>query len=155
MTRSIVCGIDESRGARQAARVAKGLAAEIGARLILVNVSAPVAFVPTPAGTTGISSDEHREYQRERDDRARSLLETTAGDAGLDGTAELRVAVGEVAPSLIDEARREDAMLIVVGSRGQGAILSAILGSVSTALVRDSCCPVVVVPPARCEELAG
>jgi nucleotide-binding universal stress UspA family protein len=149
MTMSIVCGIDDSSGARTATRVAKRLAEEMGARLLLVNVSAPVAFVPTAAGTPGISTDEHGEYQRERDERARALLVSTAGDAGLDGVAELRVAVGEVAAALIDEARREEAMLIVVGSRGQGAILSAVLGSVSMALVRESCCPVVVVPAAR------
>jgi nucleotide-binding universal stress UspA family protein len=36
--------------------------------------------------------------------------------------------------------------LLVLGSRGYGSVRSALLGSVSRALVRSAACPVVVVP---------
>jgi nucleotide-binding universal stress UspA family protein len=147
MTESIVCGIDDSAEARDAARVAKRLAQRLGTRLILVNVSAPIAFVPSPGLFPGVTPDEQRAYQEERERRAERTLATAAQIAGVEGTAELRVSIGDVTRSLIGEACREDAMLIVVGSRGQGAVLSAILGSVPTLLVREAPCPVVVVPP--------
>ncbi len=45
------------------------------------------------------------------------------------------------------EARDAGAEFVVVGSQGPGAVLSAVLGSVSAALVRSAPCPVIVVPP--------
>ena len=36
--------------------------------------------------------------------------------------------------------------LLVLGSRGYGSVRSALLGSVSRALVRSAACPVVVLP---------
>ena len=41
MVRCIVCGIDDSDGARRAARVADELARDLGARLVLVHVAPP------------------------------------------------------------------------------------------------------------------
>jgi len=38
--------------------------------------------------------------------------------------------------------------MIVVGSRGVGAVRAALLGSFSTGVLADAPCPVVVVPPA-------
>jgi len=36
--------------------------------------------------------------------------------------------------------------LLVVGSRGRGAVAASVLGSVSQGCVRRACCEVVVVP---------
>jgi nucleotide-binding universal stress UspA family protein len=74
------------------------------------------------------------------------LLQRVASNAGL-VDAERRVAIGHPAERLADLADEEDADLLVVGSRGRGALKAAFLGSVSYNLVGVARCPVLIVPP--------
>jgi universal stress protein A len=47
---------------------------------------------------------------------------------------------------VVDHARRTNTDLIVVGSRGLGAVAHTLLGSVAEKVVRHAPCPVLVVP---------
>ena len=58
----------------------------------------------------------------------------------------LVVTVGPAAQELVDRSR--DADLLVVGSRGRGAVRSALLGSVALHCATHARCPVIVVHPA-------
>jgi nucleotide-binding universal stress UspA family protein len=53
---------------------------------------------------------------------------------------------GDPGPTLIDEARRAKASLIVMGSHGRGALYRNLIGSVSETVLRDGRFPVLVVP---------
>ena len=79
--------------------------------------------------------------------RARRRLAAIATEHDLPIGSEVRVEVGDPATELIALAEAEDAELIVVASRGLGVAKAALLGGVSSALMRESPCPVVVVPP--------
>jgi nucleotide-binding universal stress UspA family protein len=48
-------------------------------------------------------------------------------------------------PAILAEARRVDAKVVVVGSRGHGALGRLVMGSVSRGIVRSAPCPVLVV----------
>ena len=63
---------------------------------------------------------------------------------GLDRTVESAVLRGRAATSIVDEATTFGAGLVVVGSRGHGAIGSLILGSVSDEVVDHAPCPVLI-----------
>jgi nucleotide-binding universal stress UspA family protein len=63
-----------------------------------------------------------------------------------------RLEAGEPRSLLVAETA--DAHLLVLGSRGHGAVLSLLLGSVGVALVAHAVCPVVVVRPAAEEGAA-
>ena len=89
-----------------------------------------------------------QEINRVQDEERRCLLEQ------LNGWAEQYpdVAVhplsrrNSAAASVLDVADQENAALIVVGSRGRGPIASALLGSVSRAIIQHSTHPVMIVP---------
>jgi nucleotide-binding universal stress UspA family protein len=80
------------------------------------------------------------------DPDAEQLAESVRAQLG-DEQIELRLAEGVTpAHAIMREADRDGAELIVVGSRGHGALRSAVLGSVSRTLAEEASCPVVIVP---------
>ena len=140
----LICGVDDSRGAREAARRANAIADRLGSGLLLVHV-ARVPIVP------GASSVPHAR-QDLRDCAvadAHRLLARVAADAECPD-AEQRVELGEPAQALIRVADERDALMLVIGSRGHGTLRAALLGSVSLRLCRQAPCPVLVIPPGAC-----
>jgi nucleotide-binding universal stress UspA family protein len=152
VVKSIICGIDGSADSQAALKVAAEFAGRLGSTLILAHVAEP-AYVPYaaayPFGGTSGPIAVAKEVQSEEEAAAR-LLELVAVDAGL-ADAQRRVAIGHPAERLAELADEEDAELIVIGSRGQGALKSAFLGSVSYSLVGIARCPVLIVPPGASE----
>ncbi len=145
MTPSIVCGIDASPQAGAALRVASALAQRMGLTLVVVHA------VPTPTPDLLLTAPAHVPVPVEQidflgHDTGERLL-TQAVEAVDVPLAEQRLERGRAAERLCAVAREEQARLVVVGSRGDGAMRTALLGSVSAAVVRDAPCPVVVVPP--------
>jgi nucleotide-binding universal stress UspA family protein len=145
---TIICGIDGSADSRAAVKVAAQFADRLGSTLILAYV-AELAHIPYAAaypfgGMAGaIATAEEAESEEEAGEK---LIQGVAVDAGL-ADAERRVTSGHPAERLADLADEEDADLIVVGSRGRGALKAAFLGSVSHNLVGVARCPVLIVPP--------
>ena len=81
-----------------------------------------------------------------------SAVSATPSSAGVP----VQIDPGDPIDGIRVRAMGEEARLIVVGSRGHGALRGAVLGSVSRALVADAPAPVLVVPPtARLTGLAA
>jgi nucleotide-binding universal stress UspA family protein len=135
MTRCIVCGIDQTSGSRHAASIAARLARDLDSKAILVHVAEAGGFLrrlpPARMGRT----------RRTR----RSLTAVADEHCFPDGTDTL-VKTGDAAKTLTAVADREDAELIVVAAGGQSTVSATLLGSVSSTLMRQAPCPVVVVP---------
>jgi nucleotide-binding universal stress UspA family protein len=134
MNGSIICGVDDSESARGAARVARGLGAQLGAPLVFVRVvddGSPDGEISAVAA------------------RLKQLVEcATDVDCG----AHWLVEVGHPADRLVDVAEKEAASLIVVGSTGPR---SSLLGSISADVSRRAPCPVVVVAPGADQSLTN
>jgi nucleotide-binding universal stress UspA family protein len=140
MTSCIVCGVDDSSGARKAVRVADDLAQELGARLVLAH-GAPVA----PSVMYGVPFDNDA-FQREAMEDARKLLEEVASTCTAAEVSQ-RAELGAPIEVLVRVLEQERADLLVVGTRGRGAMRSVLLGSVAHEMLAVSPCPVVVVSP--------
>jgi len=70
-----------------------------------------------------------------------------ARDAGFDAEAYALQGKPKAWPTLLAKADAVDAAVVVIGSRGQGAVKFALLGSVSSGLLHHTRRPVLVVPP--------
>jgi nucleotide-binding universal stress UspA family protein len=134
MTGTIICGVDGSESAKGAARVARGLSAQLGSRLVFVRV------------VEGASPD------REISVAAARLQRLAECATDVDCGARWLVEVGHPADRLVAVAEREAASLIVVGSTGPR---SSLLGSISADVSRRAPCPVVVVAPGADRPLAN
>ena len=144
MSRSIVCGINDSAEARRAAKLTVRLADAFDAEPILVHaVENRLTF---PYGDLAL-----RERQRGQALRAGTELAARI-DAGKE--AEERILRERPERALARVASETDAMLVVVGSRGRGPLRSALFGSTSRATLRALERPVLVVPP-RATEMSG
>jgi len=133
----IIVGYDDSESARDALRLAWELAEPDAVVTVVHAFDVPkhVAFVEA----------------FERASRAESeRIADSARDVVLGTAADVRhsTVVGKPADVLADVARERDAALIVVGSRGLGAVRAAI-GSVTHRLLHDAPCPILVVPDPR------
>jgi nucleotide-binding universal stress UspA family protein len=129
----------------QAARLAEGF----GAKLWLVHVAAPDPdFVGYDAGPPNVRDQvahELRDAHRRVQDAANGLRAR-----GLDAAA-LQVQ-GPTADTIVSEAERLGADVIILGSHGHGALHRALLGSVSEGVLRSAACPVLIVPAPRATE---
>jgi nucleotide-binding universal stress UspA family protein len=82
--------------------------------------------------------------------QARSALDRARRRAEEKGVgAQEEILEGNAAEQIVEIARARDAAMIVVGSRGLGAIAGALLGSVSSAVIHRADRPVLVVPSQR------
>jgi nucleotide-binding universal stress UspA family protein len=72
------------------------------------------------------------------------MLDARLTASRYDVDAEYEVIGGDPAAAIVDFARARDADMIVIGSRGLGAITGTVLGSVSRAVARQADRPVLI-----------
>ena len=136
--------LDGSEAALAAVHHAMQLLREgLRARLVLAAVQHPTyvfeeLVAPRPEVLDRLSGAEGA--------RALAAGEALLAQAGIDHERE--IGAGEdVAPALLEIAQRLGCDAIVMGARGRGAMRSALLGSVSQAVLQTSPLPVTIVRP--------
>jgi nucleotide-binding universal stress UspA family protein len=92
------------------------------------------------------SFGEFEQFSQQRADAIAQQGCELARSAGLSVQARVEVSPGSAWRTILDVADELDADCIVVGTRGVTAVQSALLGSVSNAVVHHSTRPVLVVP---------
>lgn len=136
----ILVAVDGSPSAVEAARLGIELAQEHGAKLVLAHVVPELDIVPATVFQIGGA------FPHEPGPRDTEMLEDAAALAAEHGVVATTVLLrGETVDELIEYADAHEVDLIVVGSRGHGAIAGTLLGSVSLGLLRRARRPVAIV----------
>jgi nucleotide-binding universal stress UspA family protein len=140
MFNTIVWATDGSENADRALAVAKPLARENRALLVVVHI---VERYTTKAGLAVYPDEQQVEA------KLKQLVDELSGE-GLNASLKLVDHVGpQPAHEIADLAREEGADLIVLGTRGHSAISGLLLGSVTQRLLHVAPCPVLAVPPSQ------
>ncbi len=133
----ILASVDGSPASVHAARMALDLAQNTGAQLTLAHVTVPVMAPPDlPFSAPMLQEETQKAGER--------LLEDVARELGRMDLPRVNL-LGNPAELLADLAEREGYDLIVVGSKGRGAVSRVLIGSVTDRLVHISKKPVLVV----------
>jgi nucleotide-binding universal stress UspA family protein len=140
----ILLATDGSEEGKRATQAAIELSRDTSSELHVVYV------LPTPAQLIGhhLYSDEIRESLIGGAEReAERFLKEQAERLESDGAkvAETHLRSGDPDKEILRLAEALEVGLIVIGSRGLGAVSRALMGSVSDSVVRHAHCPVFVV----------
>jgi nucleotide-binding universal stress UspA family protein len=135
--REFLVAIDGSEGSEAAIEEALELAHEGGTHVTFAFVrKPPSSLLGYPYYDRLLSTELGR--ARETIDAARSK----AREAGIEARGE--ILEGDPTDEILSFADNDGADLIVMGSRGRGALAGALLGSVSSAVVQHASVPVLV-----------
>jgi nucleotide-binding universal stress UspA family protein len=134
--------MDNSRDAIAGLKRSLSLAEAMKVPLLVVHVRHPPTLMELSAAGVAETPGMLDELER----GALQKTEEVLADTHVSWNFEVRA--GPPADELIAAARDHDARAIVVGSKGHNAVASALLGSVSSALVHRAPQSVLVVRPA-------
>ena len=141
MFHNILVALDGSQHADQALAEAIDLAEREHARLTLFT-----AVVPPPAAAFfGATGDAVTAIYQDVEARAEAILRRARDRVPDDVSVSTVLSTDPIEPSLIRQIKNGHHDLVVMGSRGRGAVRSALLGSVSHYVLHHSPVPVLIV----------
>jgi nucleotide-binding universal stress UspA family protein len=142
----VLLAIDGSKESHHATRAAVEVTGAAGSELHVLSVLETAQLLPQMP-YPGPEAWETSETFEEAEQQARRLLSRVSERIGASGSTveESHLTVGKPDKEILRLAGQLDANLVVVGSRGLGAVGRVLLGSVSDSVVRHAWCSVLVV----------
>ncbi len=144
----VLIGTDGSDDAIAAARSGLGLLATPQRITVVCVLETPgEATAGLESGFAGgmVSDTEVDRAWSLAEQEGNEALERTVAGLATDAVVDRVTRSGDAGPAICRLAEEVGADVVVVGSRGRGALKRALLGSVSTHVTANAPCPVVVV----------
>ena len=148
---NILVAIDLSESPQIVVEQAKKLAQALSAKIWLLhvaNVNPDLSFSPVGSDkVTYLDAGGARDLIAKKFRNEHRLLQQFSQElrsVGLDCTALL--VEGSTAKTILNEAAKLSADMVILGSKGKGAIGRFLLGSISEDILRKSPVPVLIVP---------
>jgi nucleotide-binding universal stress UspA family protein len=138
---TVVVGVDVTRGSRSAIRLAAREARCRAARLIAVLAYSGDSALGAPGGRPLAVLRTPAQERAAAESALRHAVVDALGEEA--ERVDMRTVLGLAGRNLVDTARKANAELIVLASRGSTSML---LGTVSQYVLRRAACPVLMVP---------
>ena len=142
--KTIVVPVDGSENSKRAVEHAVTIASTVGASLMLVYVANIVSVIsnfdqiPNASGyvTEQVALDMEEEGQKILNEVTKDIPDTLSVKEAFE--------VGSPGPAILSVAKKNNADLIVMGSRGLGPLKGLFMGSVSSFVVTHAACHVFI-----------
>ena len=140
----VLAALDLARTTPDVLREARIWARRLSAELILIHVAEPDPdFIGYGAGPESVRLAVAHKFTRAH--QRIEALSVELRKEGLDATALLLQ--GATAETILREAERLSADVVLMGTRARGAVRELFVGSVSKEVLRRSTRPVLLIPP--------
>ena len=143
--KTIVVPADGSENSKRALQHAVSIAERNKAQLVVAHlaniVSAISNFDQTPISGGYVSE----QIAEDMEETGKEILNDVVKEVPADVTVKSVFEVGSPGPAVLAVAKKFNADLIVMGSRGLGPLKGLFMGSVSSYVTSHSTCPVLVV----------
>ena len=139
--KTVLCPTDFSEPSQEALKIARELASQVGAGLLLVHVVPVLPALPNDPNYVLKVPEYERLLHQDADEKLAQLVkEETKGT-----TARTIVGHGDVADEIVRIAEIEKADLIVIATHGTTGWRRFMFGSVAEKVVRLAKCPVLTI----------
>lgn len=140
---NILVAIDLSSASQKILDKAKTLALALPAKVcLLCVVEDDIDFVGNGPDLQGTSDRDPQDFPQEHKDLQKKVEEFR--EAGIDTKGLLTQ--GSIVDVILQKSKQLEIDIIIVGTHGHGGVHHMIFGSVSEGVLRDSFCPVLVIP---------
>ena len=163
--KTILYATNLGAGAEQVFRHALGVAQQYDARIVIVKAAEPlstfgqslVELHVSHAASEQMHKDAREQVKTAIADRLHAfcLAELARASDGEERVAEIVVVDGQASDVILEQAKKVDADLIVVGSHRHSAIGEALLGTTTQKVLHRSTRPVLVVRIAAADTATG
>jgi nucleotide-binding universal stress UspA family protein len=143
----LLAAVDLSDVTQAVIREAEAIAQALSARLTLIHVTEPdpQEYIGFQSVAPSVVEDRARRLADERGALEKYASEIRYRGVGADALLE----EGPPAELILRHAERLETSMIVLGSHGHGMLYHALVGSVSAHVIKESRCPVLIVPDPR------
>jgi nucleotide-binding universal stress UspA family protein len=139
----LLVAVDLSKASGYVIEAAHRVALATDAEVYILHIIIPLPGIAGPEFNPVMEQQEMSgRYLDEQD----QLKELVAQLVEADVNASAIMAQGDPVKTILREAGRLDAELVVIGSHGHGMMFDALVGSISAGILRKSTIPVLVVP---------
>jgi nucleotide-binding universal stress UspA family protein len=139
----LLAAVDLSKASGYVIEAVHRVALATDAEVYVLHTIIPLPGIAGPEFNPVTEQQELSERYLDERDELNDLV-TQLVDADVNASA--LMAQGDPVKTILREAERLDAELIVVGSHGHGMMFDALMGSISAGILRKSTIPVLVVP---------
>ena len=139
----LLAAVDLSKASGYVIEAVHRVALATDAEVYVLHTIIPLPGIAGPEFNPVTEQQDLSERYLDERDQLNELV-TQLVDADVNASA--LMAQGDPVKTILKQAERLDAELIVVGSHGHGMMFDALVGSISAGILRKSTIPVLVVP---------